>query len=599
MIPYPTNRVIAGVITALIALCHTPGREASAQAGAKRGRQAGGASRSARSQPEDENEKARDFVEEGLRRADHKDWAEAFKAFDRALAISPRYGDAYVAMGDTYVSMGKYAEGMKAYGNAISVAPSNPDAHYGLGAAYNDLEQYGDSIKHFAQAIRLDPDFAEAHYGLGYSYLRRQRFSDAVAHLRRAARLQPDYWQARLALGQTYLGLEDVKAAERELEILARLDAHAAATLEKEIRNTSAIANLPDRTTEAASRSEIAPPPREKSVTANSVTKNTAQEQSASTPVQSAAQNRSSTPATSPVSPPRSAALSGDSAVAVELSFWESVKNSGDPEEFSAYLNKYPEGQFAELARIRLRALADKKGEVARENSKPPPPPLADKVSAPDNLSKASASDNLSKPGAQTSSYDGIAQQPKQQLSEEQPAEEQPAKEQPKEQPAAEKPRSNETGETADAAAVEAALDSLRRLLPSNFSYQVRRAGEASAGEAIASEVKINYEPLKFEGCTVRWRDQNDALSVSLSELDPEAVRVGPRSRPDTTFSIEVWNVSIATLGGKDAINEARGGGSGTVNRYNSLDLQYDLREKAERLAGALRQAIRLCGGKP
>lgn len=596
MIPYPTNRVIAGVIAVLIALCHTPWQEASAQSGAKRGRSAG--ARSARSQPKDENEKAREFVEEGLRHADHKDWAEAFKAFDRALAISPRYGDAYVAMGDTYVSMGKYAEGMKAYGQAISVAPSNPDAHYGLGAAYNDLRQYGDSIKHFAQAIRLDPDFAEAHYGIGYSYLNRQRFSEAATHLRRAAQLQPDYWPARLALGQTYLGLEDVKAAERELEILSRLDAHAAATLEKEIRNASAIANLPDRTTEAASRSEIAPPPREKSVTTNSVKKSTAQEQRASPPVQSAAQNRSSTPATSPISPPRPAALSGDSAVAVELSFWESVKNSGDPEEFSAYLNKYPGGQFAELARIRMRALANKRGEVAGENSTPPPP-LAANASTPDNLSKASAPDNLSKPGVQTSSYDGIAQQPKEQLSEEQPAEEQPAKEQPKEQSAVEKPRSNETGATADAAPIEAALDSLRRLLPSNFSYQVRSAGEASAGAAIASEVKINYEPLKFEGCTVRWRDQNDVLSVSLSELDPEAVRVGPRSRPDSTLSIEVWNVSIATLGGKDAINEARGGESGTVNRYNSLDLQYDLREKAERLAGALRQAIKLCGGKP
>ncbi len=603
MIPYPTNRVIAGVITALIALCHTPWQEARAQAGAGRGRQAGGASRLARSQPKEENEKAREFLEEGLRRADQKDWAEAFKAFDRALAVSPRYGEAYVAMGDTYVSMGKYAEGMKAYGQAISVAPSNPDAHYGLGAAYNDLEQYGDSLKHFAQAIRLDPDFAEAHYGIGYSYLNRQRFSEAVTHLRRAARLQPDYWPARLALGQTYLGLEDVKAAEKELEILARLDAHAAATLEKEIRNASAVANLPARTTEAASRSEIAPTPREKSVATNPVTKNTAQEQGVGAPVQSAAQNRSSTPATSPISPPRPAALSGDSAVAVELSFWESVKNSGDPEELSAYLNKYPGGQFAELARIRMRALTNKKGEVAGENSKPPPTPpstpLAANASAPDNLSKASAPDNLAKPGAQTSSYDGIAQQPKEQPAEEQPAEEQPAKEQPKEQPAAEKPRSNETGGTADAAAIEAALDSLLRLLPSNFSYQIRSAGEASAGEAIASEVKINYEPLKFEGCTVRWRDQNDVLSVSLSELDPEAVRVGARSRPDTTLSTEVWNVSIATRGGKDAINEARGGESGTVNRYNRLDLQYDLREKAERLAGALRQAIRLCGGKP
>ncbi|MBC7929037.1 MAG: TonB family protein [Rubrivivax sp.] len=38
---------------------------------------------------------------------------------------------------------------------------------------------------------------------------------------------------------------------------------------------------------------------------------------------------------------------------AVELSFWETIKNSTDPEDFKAYLKKYPSGQFADLARRR------------------------------------------------------------------------------------------------------------------------------------------------------------------------------------------------------------------------------------------------------
>lgn len=592
MIPHPPNRVIAGVITVLIALCYTPGKEASAQTGSRRGVRTKAAARLTRSQPKEENEKAREFMEDGLRRAERKDWAGALEAFNQALVISPRYGDAYVAMGDAYMDMGKYAEGFKAYRQAISVAPSNPAAHYSLGAAYNDMAQYGDAFKHFVQAIRLDSNFAEAHYGIGYAYLRLDNFRDALNHLRRAAQLWPDSGEVHLSLGQAYLGLRDVQAAERELKILTGLDATAASELEKEIRAARDIAELPDSDvakppdrTERDGRAERAPPAVEKSVTPN-----TAQEERAGSPARPAAQNQSSIPSPAPVLTPRPAVPSGDAALAVELSFWESVKNSGDPEEFAAYLNKYPEGQFAELARIRMRALVGKKGEATGENSRQKQQPLADNASAPDNLSK---------PGAQTPAYDGIAQQPKEQLSEEQPAEEQPAKEQPKEQPTTETPRSNETGDTADAATAAAALDSLRRLLPSNFSYQVRTAGEASASETVALEVKIDYEPLKFEGCTVRWRDQNDSLSVSLAELDPEAVRVEPRSRPGTKFSIEVWNVSIAASGGKDAINEAKGDGSGTVNRYNSLDLQYDLREKAERMAGALRQAIRLCGGKP
>jgi tetratricopeptide (TPR) repeat protein/uncharacterized caspase-like protein len=38
---------------------------------------------------------------------------------------------------------------------------------------------------------------------------------------------------------------------------------------------------------------------------------------------------------------------------AIELSFWESIKNSSNPDDFKAYLEKYPDGQFAALAKSR------------------------------------------------------------------------------------------------------------------------------------------------------------------------------------------------------------------------------------------------------
>jgi formylglycine-generating enzyme required for sulfatase activity len=41
--------------------------------------------------------------------------------------------------------------------------------------------------------------------------------------------------------------------------------------------------------------------------------------------------------------------------VFVEVSFWESIKNSTDAEDFQAYLDKYPNGQFVALAEKRTR----------------------------------------------------------------------------------------------------------------------------------------------------------------------------------------------------------------------------------------------------
>jgi hypothetical protein len=72
----------------------------------------------------------------------------------------------------------------------------------------------------------------------------------------------------------------------------------------------------------------------------------------------SLAKNRISSlePSTKPVES-KPAANDGS---ATELAFWDSVKNSTNVEDFQAYLKKYPNGTFAELANNRLRTLTPK-----------------------------------------------------------------------------------------------------------------------------------------------------------------------------------------------------------------------------------------------
>jgi hypothetical protein len=54
---------------------------------------------------------------------------------------------------------------------------------------------------------------------------------------------------------------------------------------------------------------------------------------------------------------PARAAQDQDTKLKVELSFWDSIKESRDPDVFEDYLKKYPDGQFAAIARSKLRAL--------------------------------------------------------------------------------------------------------------------------------------------------------------------------------------------------------------------------------------------------
>jgi hypothetical protein len=48
---------------------------------------------------------------------------------------------------------------------------------------------------------------------------------------------------------------------------------------------------------------------------------------------------------------------------AFELTYWETIKNSNDPNDFKSYLDKYPDGQFAALAKNKINALGVAKSE--------------------------------------------------------------------------------------------------------------------------------------------------------------------------------------------------------------------------------------------
>jgi adenylate cyclase len=55
--------------------------------------------------------------------------------------------------------------------------------------------------------------------------------------------------------------------------------------------------------------------------------------------------------------PAGEAATADPEVSAVELAFWDTVKDSANPDMYSAYLERYPEGAFAALAKVRLDEL--------------------------------------------------------------------------------------------------------------------------------------------------------------------------------------------------------------------------------------------------
>jgi tetratricopeptide (TPR) repeat protein len=528
MIVHRRGRAAACAVLTLLTLCAQRVAPAPAQAAStSRGVKARGSMRKTQTPaPAVAGDARADaYIAEGDRHAGEGDWAGALKSYEQAVAVDPNHPQAHIYIGDAYMSLGKYLEAFAAYKEAVRVAPTNPEAHYSLGAAYNDMAMYGDAFKPFVRAIGLDPNYAEAHYGIGYAYLKQEQFKEAVVYLKRAVGIRNDFPDAHLSLGLAYLGLGQLKPAEQELKALEGMDASLAKDLEKELRKVSA----PGADDSPARAPKLASQPQQQQQQQRGVGRQSA----APPPAQPA-----------PDEPrPKGAAQARDTEIAI----WDRIKNSDDPADFRGYLRTYPAGEFAGLARIRLRVLETRGGGPTISSAEQKP------EATPPRTGAAEA---------------GAAVVPAA------PVQAAPARRGPR---------------------IEETLELLKSAFVNKLTYTATAPGQDADVVKVTYEVVIEYVPLSFNDCRIRWRDRKDTLSVTLSDLDPLSVKVEPRSRPNTTFSTPVWDVTVKTLDGAHAIRALKGDGSGTVNDYSDLDLQFGDKAKAERLARLLQQAIILC----
>ncbi|HUQ33326.1 MAG TPA: formylglycine-generating enzyme family protein [Pyrinomonadaceae bacterium] len=78
-----------------------------------------------------------------------------------------------------------------------------------------------------------------------------------------------------------------------------------------------------------------------------------------------------------------------DSASAAEMMFWNSIKDSTNPDDFKAYLKKYPNGEFADLAANRLKTLEPAKSSTKSGATNPTSANLSPTNSGSANLPRS------------------------------------------------------------------------------------------------------------------------------------------------------------------------------------------------------------------
>ena len=177
---------------------------------------------------------------------------EAIDLYERAIAVSPSYADAYEALGVILGRHGRYEEAIELMERLLEVDPLSVMAHTNLSLYYNQQGRIEDAEREAAEAMRvrmrreqnekelaeavqdqtesaaadrerraatfrqvleLDPDDALGNFGLGELLVDEERFEEAVSHLERALIADPRYSAALLALGRAHEGVDDLASA--------------------------------------------------------------------------------------------------------------------------------------------------------------------------------------------------------------------------------------------------------------------------------------------------------------------------------------------------------------------------------------------------
>jgi tetratricopeptide (TPR) repeat protein len=160
---------------------------------------------------------------------------EAMREFHHALAVNPRFGLAWLSLGQILEQTGHPKEAEECYRLAVQnrirrlpeltalthfceshgwreAAATNYDEMIGLnpsaapvyvaaGQNLVALGRHAEAEAHYAEAVKLAPDLMDAHYLYGLELGRDGRAKDAAAQFREAVRIMPGLAEARLNLG--------------------------------------------------------------------------------------------------------------------------------------------------------------------------------------------------------------------------------------------------------------------------------------------------------------------------------------------------------------------------------------------------------------
>jgi tetratricopeptide (TPR) repeat protein len=115
-------------------------------------------------------------------------FADAERAYQRAISLHPNYWADYSWLGHFYYTQARYDDAARMFARVVALAPDNERGYSNLGGVYLTMGRYADAVTAFQHSVSIRPT-ADAYSNLGTAQFYSQRFTDAARTYEQAVKL--------------------------------------------------------------------------------------------------------------------------------------------------------------------------------------------------------------------------------------------------------------------------------------------------------------------------------------------------------------------------------------------------------------------------
>ena len=146
--------------------------------------------------------------------ADRQRDQDALASFDRAIAVYPKYANAWINRGNSLDRLGREDEALASYRRAEDVNPGLWPAYKAEGILLHRRQQYAEEEAAYRRGLATDGE--EPWYHLGVALKSQDRLDEAIQALVEATRRNPSYARAHARLGEIYAARGETDKAREE-----------------------------------------------------------------------------------------------------------------------------------------------------------------------------------------------------------------------------------------------------------------------------------------------------------------------------------------------------------------------------------------------